>query len=137
MSRDTPSKGSVLIVDDSDDLRYLMGQILSPQFEIVEAADGKSALEICAKNQFDVIIMDENMPEMAGHQAFLKIREIDAYTPVIFCTGMPTQTNHKRDMQNGAFDYIAKPIDAQGLIHLVEEAYNAKKRIVSKLKASV
>lgn len=122
-------KGSVLIVDDSEDIRSLMGLILGSKFDIVEAENGVEALKLIKGREFDVIILDENMPEMGGHECYSILRAESNVTPVIFCTGMPSTQNQKRELTLGAFDYLSKPVDPSNLIHLVQEAYYTKQRL--------
>lgn len=131
------TKGSVLIVDDSEDIRSLMGLILGSTYNIVEAQNGVEALKLIKGRDFDVIILDENMPEMGGHECYSILRAEANVTPVIFCTGMPSPQNQKRELTLGAFDYLSKPVDPSNLIQLVHEAFHTKQRLSLKRDKSL
>ncbi|MES2744442.1 MAG: response regulator [Bdellovibrionota bacterium] len=124
-----PGKGVVLVVDDSEDMRSLLTVILGKNYKIVQAENGKVALDLLDKQDVDVIVLDENMPIMGGHECYVKLREKSNFTPVIFCTGAPSEEFLKRELALGAFDYLAKPVDADKLLQLVDEAFTTKQRL--------
>lgn len=127
------SKGRVLVVDDSPDICEIVSVILesSGKFETLSAGDGVEALNILSGETIDVILMDERMPNMSGHECFLQLRERAIYIPVIFFTGLVDPKNMTRDLALGAFDYITKPPVAEELLILVEDAYSARLRMKS------
>lgn len=122
-------RGSVLIVEDKEDIRWVVSLILQPNYDITEAENGLEALEKMRGTEFDVILLDENMPEMGGHEFYSIIRKQANLTPVIFCTGLPSALNQKRELGLGAFDYLHKPVDPNNLMLLVDEAYQTKQRL--------
>lgn len=125
------TKGRVLIVDDSEDICEIVRAVLegSGNFETVSALDGGQALDILSKESFDVILMDERMPNMTGHECFRELRDRAINVPVIFFTGMMDSKNMSRDLALGAFDYISKPIVPDELLVLIEDAYRATIRM--------
>ncbi len=125
-------KGKVLVVDDSEDVRTMLVRILGSSYHTVQAENGKEALEKCESEDFDVIILDENMPVMGGHECFSILRERSNFTPVIFCTGGANPVHQKRELNAGAFDYIGKPFDIDSLLHLVNQGFMTKQRLLSK-----
>jgi DNA-binding NtrC family response regulator len=131
MSISVPGKGVILIVDDSEEIRSLMGVLLGKNYTVIEAENGKDALELLERREVDVIILDENMPIMGGHECYTKLREKSNVTPVIFCTGAPSEEYLKRELTLGAFDYLAKPVNPTSLLHLVDEAFVTKQRLRS------
>lgn len=135
MSAQVNAKGTVLVVDDSEDIRMLVRKILAKDYYVVEAQNGLEALNLTQTRDFDVIILDENMPVMGGHECYTKLRAQSNFTPVIFCTGMPTEDFKKREFGLGAFDYISKPVDPTSLAQLVHEAYDTKQRLALKREA--
>ncbi len=74
------------------------------------------------KSRPDVVLCDIRLPDISGMEAFEKLHRSDPRVPVILMTGRGTAQTAIEAMQRGAFEYILKPIDADSLIHLVEEA---------------
>ncbi|MBC7661234.1 MAG: response regulator [Chitinophagaceae bacterium] len=127
--QDMTTKGRVLIVDDDDDLREAMVMLLGNRYETFEATNGLEALALLEKVEVDVVILDENMPKMGGHECFEMLRKRAFNIPVIFCTGKPAEFTKKRELNLGAFDYISKPLNAEVFLQLVAEGHRAMIRI--------
>ncbi len=104
-----------LVVDDSSVVRKICRKIVvGLGFEVVEACDGKEALEKCEEQIPDVILLDWNMPVMDGLE-FLKAyrnKQQENNTIVIFCTTENDITKIMMAMEAGANEYIMKPFDA-------------------------
>jgi two-component system chemotaxis response regulator CheY len=107
---------SCLVVDDSRIVRLLARRILEDlSFEVLEAADGEDALEICRDGMPTAILLDWNMPVMDGMQFLQHLRDMPggAEPKVILCTtenGMPKIMDA---ISAGADEYIMKPFDTQ------------------------
>lgn len=105
-----------LVVDDSSVVRKVCNRIIkSFGFEVMEASDGKEALEQCTAKTPDIILLDWNMPGMDG-MAFLKeYKEEKAKNEVkiIFCTAENDVDNIMLAMGEGADEYIMKPFDEE------------------------
>lgn len=105
-----------LIVDDSKVVRKFIRNILE-NFQITpeEAEDGKDALSKCELTEFDVILLDWNMPIMDGF-TFLKefkAKYPNAITKIIFCTTENELSKIRDVLLNGANEYIMKPFDQE------------------------
>ncbi|MEZ5366203.1 MAG: ATP-binding protein [Bryobacterales bacterium] len=79
------------------------------------AVNGREAVERCRSERFDLILMDCQMPEMDGFQASRQIRREDKATPIIALTANALEGDRKRCLDAGMNDYLAKPIDLNGL----------------------
>lgn len=125
---------NVLIVEDNEDLRIYIKNELSRHFNIVEATNGEEALDICNKNNFDLVISDVMMPKMDGitfcHK--LKTNIATSHIPIILLTAR-TSNSYKLDGYNtGADDYITKPFDLELLLvrakNLIESRVKLRQR---------
>ena len=117
------TKKKVLIVDDEPNVRRLSRKILNNTFDVVEAEDGRQAIEIAVTQQPDVILMDMMMPKMDGLSACHAIKK-DPTTksiPVIMVTAIGFELNIKLSQQMGASGYVTKPFSSQDLLDKIGE----------------
>lgn len=77
----------ILIVDDEKSIFMILKKLLGTEFFIDYANNGKEGLQLFMKNQYDIIITDNNMPVMSGTELIRKIKEIDTDLPIILITG--------------------------------------------------
>ncbi|GEN85401.1 response regulator transcription factor [Oceanobacillus sp. FSL W8-0428] len=99
----------LLVVDDEERIRRLIKMYLEKEdFEIDEAADGKTALEMALQNNYNAIILDIMMPEMDGIQVCEELKK-EKDTPVIMLTARGEESNRVQGFEVGADDYIVKP----------------------------
>ncbi|HEY9542803.1 hybrid sensor histidine kinase/response regulator transcription factor [Prevotella sp.] len=103
----------VLIVDDSDDFRAFMCDVLADQFDVRAAANGKEALRKIAEKKPDVILSDVMMPEMDGNELCRQVKSDRATCdiPFIMLTARVAQEQEIEGMEMGADDYITKPFN--------------------------
>jgi two-component system chemotaxis response regulator CheY len=107
---------SCLIVDDSRVVRMVARKILQDlSFEIVEAEDGKKAIEACLKKMPDAILLDWNMPVMNGIDFLRALRAAPGglEPKVVFCTTENDLAHIQEAMGAGADEYIMKPFDSE------------------------
>ncbi len=118
----------ILICDDSMYIRNKLSSFLKDYgFTIIEAENGKRAVELSLKHTPDVIIMDIIMPEMDGITAMQEIKKTLSI-PTIVLSNIGQQTQIIEALQKGADEYIVKPFDPGKLLAVVEK-YNLKKQI--------
>src|SRR5919202_6438596 len=116
-SLDPPSvKSSVLIVDDTPSNLLALSAVLSPLgIRVVEAQSGREALEHLRREEFAVVLLDVQMPEMDGFELAARIRATDSgrELPIIFLTALHRDEAYmRRGYAIGAADYVTKPFDA-------------------------
>lgn len=100
----------IMIVDDSWLARKTMAKIIeSLGHEVVQAEDGKEALEIIADSAPDCLLLDLLMPTMDGFQVMEALNEKAARIPVIILSADIQITSQERCFQLGAVDFITKP----------------------------
>jgi len=121
----TLEKGHVLIVEDHEANRMFLGIILENAGLTYDTAeDGQKAVEKFQKGHYDLILMDENMPNMGGIEATKTIAEIEKrenlpHTPVISLTANALQGDRERFLKAGFDDYMAKPIEPELLLKTI------------------
>ena len=105
-----------LVVDDSSVIRKVARRILEGlEFDIVEAEDGESAIEICRGQLPDAILLDWNMPKMDGYDFLRVLRRLPGGDgpKVVFCTTENDVAHIARALHAGANEYIMKPFDKE------------------------
>jgi signal transduction histidine kinase len=123
---------SILIVDDDDMLRAIMRAELEEEgYAVVEAADGKEALDLCADLHPDLLIVDVVMPRMNGFELCQALRSQPrtAFVPILMATGLDDGASIARAYDVGATDFIAKPLAWVVLIHRVRYMLRASRAI--------
>ncbi len=114
----------VLVVDDSKEIRdFLAEYVLEPKgFEVLTASDGLMGLEIAMAERPDLMITDQQMPQLTGLDLLRKLREHDIDVPAILMTGQGSEETAVAAFRLGISDYIIKPIDAQELSDSIDNA---------------
>lgn len=106
----------ILVVDDEARIRQLIRKYA--EFEghtVEEAVDGMQAIEICRKNNYDLIIMDVMMPELDGFSACREIRKFSD-TPVIMLSARGEEYDKIHGFELGSDDYVVKPFSPKELM---------------------
>ncbi len=113
----------ILVIDDEKAIRRSIKEIL--EFEkhaIDEAEDGQLALEMALKNNYDIILSDIKMPKLDGIELLQKLIENHVSSSIIMMSGHGTIETAVDAVKNGAYDYLAKPIDLNRLLVSVRNA---------------
>ena len=106
-------KDQILVVDDNEDIRFFVRAALTPEgFEVIEAADGKEALEIFRKQEPSVIILDLSIGQPDGFEVCREIRKVST-VPIIMLTSHVEEMDEAMCLAAGADDYITKPVSAR------------------------
>ena len=114
-------KKALLVDDDIRNIYSIYNFLEREGMSIDVANNGKEALEILEKKEFDVVLMDIMMPEMDGIECTMKIRQNKKFRnlPVIALTAKAMKEDKEKCLNAGASDYISKPVDIQKLITLI------------------
>lgn len=111
----------ILLVDDSSLARRLVRKILEEyEYEIDEASSGPEALEACALNQYDVVILDMLMAGMYGLEVLQKLKELNPSLPVIVATADIQRSTRDQVKEAGAAAMINKPVDKEELAEMLD-----------------
>ena len=112
----------ILIVDDDAGLRESFRLILEGSYDLMDAADGRHALEIVRSRDVDLVLLDIRLPEMDGIEVLERIKTIDEQVEVILVTAVKTVCTAVAAMKLGAFDYLTKPFEEDDLLSVVRRA---------------
>lgn len=110
----------ILIVDDEEKIRTLIKKYAGFEgHQVFEAGDGISAIELCQREQFDLIIMDIMMPELDGFSCVKEIRKF-SNTPVIMLSARGEEYDKIHGFESGIDDYVVKPFSPKELMMRIE-----------------
>jgi len=117
----------ILVVDDDAAQRApLAGFLADLGAEVLEATNGKAALEVLSGQGADLGITDMRMPEMTGHELLKEARRLNPEIPVILVTAFGTVENAVACLKDGAVDYLLKPLDLDEVEHQVRRALETR-----------
>ena len=137
------SDSTILIVDDNlDNLRLLSDMLSQKGYTIRRAISGTLALKALEATEFDLILLDINMPDMNGYEVCQKLKQNPRFAqiPVIFISALNDVINKVKAFKLGAIDYITKPFQVEEvlarvnnqlqIVALQRELYDANQRLV-------
>ena len=117
----------ILVVDDQKTVCYSIQRLLQSEgYDVLTASNGTDALSIINHKKPDLVIMDVRMPEMDGLEVLGKIKESHPDVQVIMMTAFSTTEKAIQAMKLGAYDYLTKPFDNNGLLIRVNGAIKAR-----------
>jgi len=120
--------GTILIIDDDDQLRKSFDKLLKEEaYQVRSAASGEAGLELVRHELPDLIILDMRLPGMNGLETFKAIHAIEPKLPVIIMTAFGTTETAIEATKIGAFDYVLKPFDIADMFGIIEQAMAAGK----------
>ncbi len=119
------SDNHILYIEDNPGNRMLVRRILEAEgYTVTEAPDGPSGLEIAAQEQFDLILLDINLPEIDGYDLAKRMRSMPNLddVPILAVTANVMHGDKERTLAAGCDGFIPKPIDVDKLPELVKTA---------------
>jgi signal transduction histidine kinase len=114
----------LLVVDDETMLRDILKNFLVQEgYEVVSAADGEEALNICSRPgaKIDAVILDMTLPGIDGMETFDRLKEIDDQMKVVIATGDPYRQSVHDLMRRGAAGMLSKPFRPQHLSEVIKQ----------------
>ena len=118
------SRMRILVVDDSVDTVDMLRHLFEMDGAVVNTASGgKEALEIAAKETFDVILSDISMPGMDGFELLRRLRRLPDYkeVPVLALTGFGRVEDVERAKAEGFFSHVTKPVDVGEIVEILQK----------------
>lgn len=106
----------ILVVDDDKDLVQTIHQWLELEHHLIEIAyDGNDARAVLGVGEFDLIVLDWNLPFVSGPELCQEIRARKCKTPILFLTGRDSEVDKVAGLDMGADDYLTKPFSMKEL----------------------
>jgi CheY-like chemotaxis protein len=112
----------LLVVDDNISVLKQINALLEDRYEFFLAKAGAMALKMCPQIKPDAILLDIEMPEMDGFAVIAQLKADPRLSsiPVVFLSGSTDEATRKQVLESGAADLLAKPVDRDRLIQLLE-----------------
>jgi two-component system, OmpR family, KDP operon response regulator KdpE len=107
----------VLVIDDEPPIRKLLRVGLSAHgYQIIEASNGKMALELLGQQPPDLIILDLGLPDMQGHELLRTVRARNDSVPIVVLSSRDDEAGKVQALDSGADDYVTKPFGMDELL---------------------
>lgn len=132
-------KQTILIAEDNNELRAFLKTVLSVKYDVLEAENGREALEIAKSSIPDMILTDVMMPEMSGLELAKAIKEdINiSHIPLVLLTAKTDMENKLEALQYGVDDYITKPFSSAYLEARIENLLKLRKQLQELYRSSL
>jgi two-component system KDP operon response regulator KdpE len=112
----TASRPTILVVEDDAETRSaVVRELVAVGYAVVEAADGRSALERWSARRPDLVLLDLGLPDMDGLRVVAAIRRDTATTPIVILSGRFEEREKVEALDRGADDYVTKPFGVDEL----------------------
>jgi DNA-binding response OmpR family regulator len=122
----SPSAPIALVVDDVPHVRALLGTLARRRgFEVLEATDGESAVQLAAERNPNLILLDLRLPRLSGLEALARIREQDPQVAVVIVAAVPDRADLQRALDLGAVDFVRKPFDTAEVEFVLDRVFRA------------
>ena len=118
----SPTRGTVLVVDDEDGVRASVRAILEETCDVLEAESGAQALEVLGAHEVDLVMLDQRMPGEAGIDVLPRIKAVDPSTVVVIATAVRDLRTAVEALKRGAYDYLTKPFEVDDILMLAQRA---------------
>ena len=114
--------GRVLVAEDVPTNQLLMQLMLERLgLEVVMVEDGQKAVDAAVADEFDLILMDVQMPHKNGHEVTRELRRRGVRTPIIALTAHAMETDRQECINAGCDDYLPKPVDREALVSVLRK----------------
>lgn len=114
-------KARVLVIDDEEDVRLLLSDILSEDHEVEIASDGSQGVNKFKQNSFDMVLTDLGMPGMSGWDVAGSIKSINNQVPIALVTGWQIELEEEELKGKGVDFIVNKPFEVKNILKLVQD----------------
>jgi DNA-binding NtrC family response regulator len=118
----------ILLVDDEVGFVDVLSRRMAKRdIHVTKALNGTEAIQALRKEDFDVAVLDLKMEDMDGIEVLKIFKKMVPEMPVIMLTGHGSERSAKEGIEYGAFDYLTKPYNLEGLIKKIKEAIGQRR----------
>jgi CheY-like chemotaxis protein len=128
----TENKKRILFADDNKLFRDTIKHLLenTKLFSVRTAQDGKEAINLLKKQDFDLLVTDYEMPKMDGYELFKKCKTVNSRLPVIFMTGSKFNEGMiEKAKTQGLVSCIYKPFNIEDIIKMIDVAFSSTSQL--------
>ena len=114
---------SILLIEDEKNQRILLKKLLEKEnYMVAEAENGKAAIEMFTDEDFDLVLLDQRLPDITGIDVLKNLKGLNPITPVIILTAYANVKDAVNAMKEGAFHYLTKPVELDELLLVLKKA---------------
>jgi DNA-binding NtrC family response regulator len=124
-------RARILIVDDKENMRALLRDILATRHDVTLAADGTAARTLLESESYEVVLTDVRMPGLDGFELVRLVKERWPLTEVVMMTAFASVSAAVEAIRQGAYDYVQKPFDPDDVGLVVTRALERHRERVS------
>lgn len=132
MTREYAGKSTILIIDDDEQIRGLLKELLTDEYECVDVGSAEEALDVLKVISFNLVISDINMGGISGLDLVPRVLKDAPDTVVVMISGQQSIDSAIEAMRVGAFDYITKPLDLRHVTAAIRRALGHHRLLVEK-----
>ncbi|WP_224981396.1 diguanylate cyclase [Geomonas agri] len=123
-------RGKILIVDDTTANIEILYQILKGEFDVLFAKSGADGIRMVREHAPDLVLLDIMMPDMDGYEVCRALKQdpVTSHIPVVFVTAMGNDEDETKGLEEGAIDYLTKPIRPAIVVARVRNHLELKRR---------
>ena len=121
-------KESILVIDDEEVMRDVLGSLLTQAgYDVSLAPNGHDGLRLARKGSYSAALVDMMLPEMDGMTVLEELKKVDPELVVLMITAFASIETAIAAMRRGAYDYVAKPFKHEELLHALANALNQRR----------
>lgn len=120
----------ILVVEDNPmNMKVVLMTLKRHGYTLLEAVDGKEALEVAISERPDLILMDIQLPKMDGLEVTRRLRQMPEFeqTPIIALSAYAMKGDRERGMEAGFDDYLSKPVNTRELPKVIEDMLSKRR----------